>query len=768
MATHDSEYASSARLQQIVADTASLFLEGMPGKARKEKKRTPAIADEQGALLPATLERECRLAALVLLLKKTIELYAAPDAVQQAAHAYKMLPASFRKFAESFSPVVEEKVSLQVFRMLEKILRHPADIIGQVYNTFLHNGYQQSHGQHFTQTTEADMLSAFCIRSHTFSLMDGSCGSGIFLKRGYYFFQHHHATNGEARLAISGVDISPFATFLTMANFAFLPVRPVLYTRNFMKMQAAIPPASADACTGNPPYIRHEAQKDKEAWRKLLREQHSISYIGGQSDLYSYFLVHAVSFLKEKGRLGWVLAASWLDSRYGAGLQQFLLEHCKIIAIIDQQAKRSFHTASVNTVLLVIEKCAGEEERRNHCVKFVRLHHPYEKIIGEGDTEQRIRKSIRFAKEIEAMQESTLAKGWQVEVVRQDSLWQQGISGGKYQNGYWGAAYLRSPQILHKMTAFRDRLVTIEEVAEIKYGIKTGANDFFYLEDKTAAARALDEDAYKRTFGKEKQRHLSFWDTHGWYLSALNDTCYVIERIFVRPVFKSQKEAVHLSVDTHNLRFVVLNCSLPEKILLKEKRAITDYIRVAESLGIHKRPSVAGRSPWYNLTGSFVKGDFIFPAKIGERYRLADNRKAGVVCDKVSYAVCIREQWKGYAGELFLLMNSIWFRYLIDLFSRQLTGSQTLSDVDVNVLKKTQIPSPVLFRKACRHTGKLIHSLQSREQLPVAEEIKQPDKMAVDLAIGRVMGLDKAAVQALYKEAALYVEKRKEKSDSLK
>jgi len=69
--------------------------------------------------------------------------------------------------------------------------------------------------------------------------------------------------------------------------------------------------------------------------------------------------------------------------QFGGGLQRFLLDHFIIITIIDYQAKRSFNTASVNTVLLVIEKCKDASKRKNNLIKFIRIFSDYEKIIGQ-------------------------------------------------------------------------------------------------------------------------------------------------------------------------------------------------------------------------------------------------------------------------------------------------------------------------------------------------------------------------------------------------
>lgn len=49
-----------------------------------------------------------------------------------------------------------------------------------------------------------------------------------------------------------------------------------------------------------------------------------------------------------------------------------------------------------------------------------------------------------------------------------------------------GGKYLRAPDIYFTiLEKGRDKLVRLGDIAEVRFGIKTGANEFFYLEDVT-------------------------------------------------------------------------------------------------------------------------------------------------------------------------------------------------------------------------------------------------------------------------------------------
>jgi hydroxymethylpyrimidine/phosphomethylpyrimidine kinase len=108
------------------------------------------------------------------------------------------------------------------------------------------------------------------------------------------------------------------------------------------------------------------------------------------------------------------------------------------------------------------------------------------------------------------------------------------------------------------------------------------------------------------------------------------------------------------------------------------------------------------------------------------------------------------------------------FRYFIDLFARQLTGSQTLSDVDVNLVQKTLVPHPALLEPKRTELQKLYEQLKAREQASIHEEIKKEDRRQLDTIILQAVGLSGKEVDELYEAASRYIRERQEKSDSMR
>lgn len=704
------------------------------------------------------------------------------------------------EYSQIYLPILKQNIE-EIKKLEFKDLN--VDIMGAIYNTLIDNQEQHDRGQHFTNTNEVDIICAFCFKKDTKIVLDSGCGAGTFLVRAYSFLKYYNPNLKHEQLLemLWGIDISPFPIFLSTINLCLLNIKvkdnfPMLITSDFLKVrigsdyrfmfmnttkmhkfdklnsrEANVTIPTFDTCIGNPPYIRQELIEHKEKWIELSKIEQGIKSINKQSDLYFYYLLHTTSFLKNGGRLGYVISTSWLDVSFGGGLQKFLLDNFKIIAIIEHQTKRSFSTALINTIILILEKCDVEQLRNVNNVKFVRVFKEYPNFIGKFNDGNRITHTLEFVHRIENTKDDNFDEDIQIQVINQEELHNQSSYLGTYSNGHWGAKFLRAPEIYYKIRKYgQSQFNILSNYCEVKRGITSGANAFFYLRDDTDIAYKMEGDKFKFNFGFEKNRDQKFFNIYGWYYSFLTKRHFIIEKEFIRSMFKTQGEAKGLDVDLDNLKFCVLSCKVSKDKLKKSKCKVLEYINSAESkpYEINKRPSFDNsnhnKGMWYDITSYFYVGDFIFPSKIGERYRLIDNRKAQVPCDKVSYAIKIKPEYREYSQEIFLILNSICFRYFIDLFARQMVVK--VSDVDVNLVEKIPILDPILFREYANDVNRLYNSLKSREQESIFSEVKKADKREIDLIILNSIGLGEKELEELYNEATLYVKQRKEKSES--
>ena len=83
----------------------------------------------------------------------------------------------------------------------------------------------------------------------------------------------------------------------------------------------------------------------------------------GRSDLHCYFWPASTAFLKDNGWFGFLVSSSWLDVEYGFALQEWVLTHFKIHAILESNAEPWFEDARVKTCAVILQRCDDPKER---------------------------------------------------------------------------------------------------------------------------------------------------------------------------------------------------------------------------------------------------------------------------------------------------------------------------------------------------------------------------------------------------------------------
>lgn len=264
-----------------------------------------------------------------------------------------------------------------------------------------------------------------------------------------------------------------------------------------------------DIVIGNPPYVRQEkiappeklrsevTLEDKREYKEKLLKSIQAHYpfmkkIDKKSDYYIYFYFHGLSLLNEKGTFCFITSNSWLDVGYGKDLQEFLLKYCHIKAIYDNQAKRSFEHADVNTVIVLLgppdtRKAPSEWPALKETARFVMFKKPFEEVINaknllEIERADTIKKTEAY-RVYPVKQETLLEEGWEDESQEPEGKTQNGkkLFKGKFQSGRyvgnkWGGKYLRAPDIFftilekaerYRFFEYEGESVIVEDVTEM-------------------------------------------------------------------------------------------------------------------------------------------------------------------------------------------------------------------------------------------------------------------------------------------------------------
>lgn len=652
----------------------------------------------------------------------------------------------------------------------------PQDVIGQVFERLIPSEERHALGQYFTHEDLVDIIIAFCVRAPDAKVFDPTCGTGTFLLRAYdrkkTLGEHNHQKILDA---LWGIDIARFPAELAIINlyrqnltdytnfprivaqdffevkpgqvFRFPPSRPVESGESFIEE----PLPAFDAAVSNFPYIRQELiEKQVKGYKRFLErvlvEDWKADYpelfnsngnikLSGRADIYIYLFFHTARFLKLSGRMGIVTSNAWLNVAYGYELQRFFLKKFKIIAILESRCEPWFEDVSVNTVVTILERCDDRKERENHIVKFVKIKKPLRELIPwdmKLDALNRWRGLDRLVAKIEnvgseyiQVQGTEIANtliglktyengDFRIRCLRQGELLNEVERTGKTVN--WGK-YLRAPEVYFEiLEKCRDKFVPLKEVAEVRLGIITGINEFFYLTEERI-----------REFG--------------------------IEEEFLKPVLTSPKEFEGILIDPTKLTTKVFLCQKSKEELRREgKTGALKYIEWGErqktkERGSHKAggvlyphvQSVQGRKYWYALQDR-QSGDFIVNRFIGERFLFPLNRDRILVGDVVFQGSFNRNAEINCA-----LINSI-----ITYINVELLGRINLGDGLLTLYGPEIEDLPIINEKFLSQELRENKILQSFETLlsrpikPIFEEVKMPDRQKLDSLILEALGLDPA------------------------
>ena len=277
--------------------------------------------------------------------------------------------------------------------------------------------------------------------------------------------------------------------------------------------------------------------------------------IDAQSDYYIYFYFHGLSLLNSHGTFCAVTSNSWLDAVYGKNLKEFLLKECHHKLTLDNSVHRSFKGVDINTVIcLTAAPYESQDAGLQQTSRFVNFNVPFEAILHP----------VIFY-EIETATEHVRTSEHSIRPFSQKLILTNGLDKkAAYVGEKWGAKYLRAPDIyLHILEKGKNTLVCLKDIATVRRGLITGADNFFALDQST----------------------ISKWN---------------IEDEFLSPVITDSEEVKSLTICVDQLPRRMFRCS-KSKNSLTGTSALT-YIDYGESKNIHNGGNAKRRKPWYKLS----------------------------------------------------------------------------------------------------------------------------------------------------------------------
>jgi SAM-dependent methyltransferase len=111
-----------------------------------------------------------------------------------------------------------------------------------------------------------------------------------------------------------------------------------------------------DVVIGNPPYVRQENIKKSE--KDYLSKHFTVG--SGTADLYVYFYNLGINLLKKNGILGFITPNKWFKTKYGLNLRNFLKEY-QIIEIYDFFELKIFQDASTEPQIIIVKNQKSDQ-----------------------------------------------------------------------------------------------------------------------------------------------------------------------------------------------------------------------------------------------------------------------------------------------------------------------------------------------------------------------------------------------------------------------
>ena len=553
-----------------------------------------------------------------------------------------------------------------------------------------------------------------------------------------------------------------------------------------------IPLRVVDAVVGNPPYIRQELIDDvltppmqmnqemryKDFLKLLFQEEwgRGLNPLDARSDLHVHFWPHATTFLREGGYFGFLTSSGWLDNVYGFRLQEFILQKFQVVAILESVVEPWFTEARVNTTATILRRTDDAQARLNNPVRFVQLRKKLSDLLPQTEDETRRQRAVdELVKELESITTNTKDERWRIRVVQQHDLALEGWTfpdeaetplawdgewhtlkalGGEYTGHKWGI-YLRAPDLFFDLLdTFEGRLAPLHEIAVIKRGITSGADQFFYVEDITDT---LNEATLLETYG------LTRADTETMRVVHAGDgSAHLIEAKYLAPLVSSVMELNGPTIDKKALRrHILLVDESPQEL---EGTQVKHYIQYGEQEGFHNRPTCKGRirrdedgtiiQHWYELHELGKYGAVAWPKAHQYRHIVAANPDYLPLNCRL-YSIDPHNETEVPLLLLGAILNSTLIAWIKEIYGRVL-GREGNTDTMVVDVKAMPVPNPyVMSLEAKSELITAIERLMQRPSLPIypmGDELEQADRVALDDALFEALGLTDAQERTAWRE----------------
>ncbi|HTG31829.1 MAG TPA: N-6 DNA methylase [Thermoanaerobaculia bacterium] len=209
-----------------------------------------------------------------------------------------------------------------------------------VTSTPVERRQRKSLGAFYSPQSLVDPMVKWAIGSAGESVLDPSCGDGIFLQSAARRLRRLGARPEQAASLLYGIDLNPDAARVTrdqLISDLGLPFSNLQITSFFSVLSPNNLFGSShgfDVIIGNPPYIRYQEFAGEARLDALERAAFAGVQLNRLASSWAHFVVHSVAFLKPGGRLALILPAELIHASYAAPLREHLRRSFEDVHIV--------------------------------------------------------------------------------------------------------------------------------------------------------------------------------------------------------------------------------------------------------------------------------------------------------------------------------------------------------------------------------------------------------------------------------------------------
>jgi len=651
------------------------------------------------------------------------------------------------------------------------------DAMGYIYQELIPERERHQLGQFYTPPSICELISKWAIRSADDLVLDPGCGSGGFIIKSYDRLAELKTGRTEvsekvhARILdqLYAVDINPFPVHLTAMNLSMRKVRAPSTNLNTLvkdfftlepnatihasykvktaagEVQRRIQlPQSFDAVLGNPPYTRWK--EIPEPTKKFI-----LRYLGAvirkygltprlaggmEPGIYVYWVMHAERFLKDGGRLAMIVSNLWMQTEYGISFGKFILDHFKVVSVIDFTLRQ--FDALISTCIILLEKCENKEERDRNEIVFINIPGEVESVSVD-----------------ELLNVEKTSDRYYVKVVRQGDMPRD----KKWLAVFYGEKIFAS-QLLTKMEGMFEpiRGNTKWSLYALSHDHRPdpGSSEFYYLSPSQVREHGLDAFMGNRNIlhpavtRAQHAKYFTFTKEDWEKLESDDQKCYMfIGRIRKKDAPTPIREYIKLGETQIRTR-------------LRETRGGGRLACETEAAKV--REKTMGFYGWYDL-GGVVETSFF-------AVRQAWHKTRFVLC---GYPVALYDALIAFKPKVKLsesqlkaflaYLNSSFTQYYIELNGRRSGGgiiglevdiAREMPVLDVMKLNHQQITRLSELFDKLENASRLFGGAVKKEQV---DRIR-PVIMEIDSVVGDLLGLSEGEVKQVQETVTMLVKRR--------